>query len=161
MTTIISPTPFVGRRIEDIRARHDWSAQLGVPAHVTLLGPFLDPAEVDGQIVGRLREIVSGQRRFHATFDRLALLGDVACLLPADPSPFEHLHRTLHEHWPHLPRRSGHQVTVARDLNDAEFELLANSIEPLLPLVGSVREVMLLATDGNGGVQTMQTFDLV
>jgi hypothetical protein len=43
MTTIVAPTPFVGQVIDSLRLAYDWSAGRGVPAHLTLLGPFLGP----------------------------------------------------------------------------------------------------------------------
>ena len=39
--TLIAPVPFAEAAVGLLRARHDWAARRGVPAHVTLLGPLV------------------------------------------------------------------------------------------------------------------------
>lgn len=159
-TTIVAPTPFVGGHVERIRQANDWSAQLGVPAHVTLLGPFLEPSALDETVVRRLEHVFGRHAAFATSFTRVVRVGNVACLLPDDPRPFEHLHEALRQQWPQFPRRSLHQITVARDIVGREFDRLAAELAPLLPLSGSIHQAVLFAADGEGPARPLDRFDL-
>jgi hypothetical protein len=150
MTTIIAPTPWVGAEVEVLRTEHDWSAKLGVPAHITLLGPFVEQAAITSEIHVRLKRALTGLRRVPVVLERLELFEDVACLLPRDPKPIADIQQRLHQEWPHLERRSLQHVTVARGLNPGTFDQVRARVEPLLPLQGEIIEASLwVASDGS------------
>jgi hypothetical protein len=65
----------------DIRKAHDWSAKLGVPAHLTVVGPFLPPRAISQDVLRRLGAIFSGQPPVSVSLDRMRRLGDAACLV--------------------------------------------------------------------------------
>ena len=44
--------------VSDWRAQYDWSAQRGVPAHITLLYPFAPTEKVDGELLSQLRKLL-------------------------------------------------------------------------------------------------------
>jgi hypothetical protein len=60
-TTVIALAPFAGDEVEQIRLAEDWSARLAVPAHITLLGPFLPAEEITAEALGRVRDIFAFQ----------------------------------------------------------------------------------------------------
>jgi hypothetical protein len=161
MTTIIAPTPFVGAEIEAIRGEHDWSAELGVPAHITLLGPFLDPDAITSRVLDRLESAVAEHRAIPITFERLELVGDVACLLPASGSRIAALQAALHATWPHLQARELQHVTVARSLSMEDFDRIARRVAPFLPTSGVVDEILLVASrDEHAPARTIRTLRL-
>ena len=43
------------------RAQHDWSAQRGVPAHITILYPFVPTEKVDEGLLTQLRELFAAE----------------------------------------------------------------------------------------------------
>jgi 2'-5' RNA ligase len=161
MTTIIAPTPFVGRRIEEIRYERDWSASLGVPAHITLLGPFLHPDSVGPGIVARLAQILARYPPPVIRLEELRLVDDVACLIPTETEALAAISRELHEAWPQTASHGGlHHVTIARDVNKAVFETLQAELSSLLPLKGSITEAHLLERRGTAPVRTIARLEL-
>ncbi len=74
------------------RARLDLSAREGVPAHATVLYPFLPPAEIGPEVMTELSRLFAGVPRFSFTLDKVRWFGEsVVWLGPADESPFRAL----------------------------------------------------------------------
>ena len=46
--------------VQAYRERFDPSAALGVPAHITLLYPFIEPEKIDSDILGKVTECFRG-----------------------------------------------------------------------------------------------------
>jgi hypothetical protein len=67
------------------RARHDKSAGWGVPAHVTVLYPFLPPERIDTAVLGRLATVVSGVNPFETTFGATGWFGEEVVYLVPEP----------------------------------------------------------------------------
>jgi hypothetical protein len=154
MSTILAPVPFAGEAVESIRREWDWSASLGVPAHITLLGPFLHPNEITSIVIERLEKLVSDCTAIAIELDRLALIGHTACLLPRDGRAVAELSAHLERAWPAVRGRDSQHVTLARGVETMSFERLANLVEPLLPLAGSINRVELLVRrDGANAVR--------
>ncbi|AWS41654.1 2'-5' RNA ligase family protein [Streptosporangium sp. 'caverna'] len=88
MKIVIGPTalivkvpeaePVVGRW----RERFDPFAARGVPAHVTVLYPFLDNGRIDDRLLGELRELFAAQASFEVRFDRCGRFPEVLYLAP-------------------------------------------------------------------------------
>jgi 2'-5' RNA ligase len=85
-TALICRVPEAERYIARYRERYDPSARRNVPAHVTVLYPFMAPAEIDAHVLGRLRAIA----RDVPCFDyRLARTRRFPVALYLDPEPGE------------------------------------------------------------------------
>lgn len=78
ITTLIAPVPLAEPVVGELRQQHDWSARAGVPAHITLLGPFLAPAAVTGATLHRLRDIFASERPLDFNLGELQSVGSVA-----------------------------------------------------------------------------------
>ena len=63
-TALICRVPEAERYIARYRERYDPSARRNVPAHVTILYPFVPLAQIDDDVVARLREIAAGVHCF-------------------------------------------------------------------------------------------------
>jgi hypothetical protein len=73
------------------RARLDASARDGVPAHLTVLYPFLPAGLIDNAVLALLAGLFAGVRAFRFTLDRVDWFGDdVVWLGPHDEAPFRH-----------------------------------------------------------------------
>ena len=71
------------------RSRYDWSAAAGVPAHVTVLYPFLPLDQVTGDVIDRLAGIVAAEAVFDVTFAAFGRFpGAVLWLEPEPADPF-------------------------------------------------------------------------
>jgi 2'-5' RNA ligase len=70
------------------RAALDASARHGVPAHLTVLYPFLPPGLIDDAVLASLGDLFAGVAAFRFTLDRVGWFGDdVVWLGPHDEAP--------------------------------------------------------------------------
>src|SRR6185312_17562283 len=60
-TALIVVVPEAEPAVRELRLAHDWSAALGVPAHITILFPFAAPAEIDE---AGIADVVASVRAF-------------------------------------------------------------------------------------------------
>ena len=133
------------------RARHDASARDGVPAHLTVLYPFLPPAEIGPDDLAGLSRLFAGVPRFAFTLDRVRWFGEsVVWLGPSDESPFRALTELAAEAHPGCSPYGGiHEdvvphLTVGHDGELAELRAAAEAVSPLLPIAAEATEVTLM-----------------
>ena len=131
-------------------ARNRWdSAGLAVPAHVTILFPFLAPESIDEGVETILREIASAVDSFEVRFDRVGRFTDVVWLAPEPVDPFARLTDAVASRWPDHPPYGGafeqvvHHLTVADCAPAAILEELERGLAGSLPLAAPVRELTL------------------
>jgi 2'-5' RNA ligase len=127
--------PVVGRW----RRAHTYDAPLGLPAHVTILYPFVPHAELT-EAEPRLAEVVAGHEAFDATFARTARFPDLLYLEPQPAERFLRLTEAVTATWPeHPPYEGAHDVviphlTVAESQDASLLDAIASEIEPRLPI---------------------------
>lgn len=148
------------------RSRYDRSAAVGVPAHVTVLYPFLPLEQVTGDVVTRLAEIVAAEPVFDVTFAAFGRFpGAVLWLDPEPADPFRRLTHAIWAAWPQAPPYGGAYDGVVPHLTVAEHDdetLLAEitaDVTPRLPVRMTVARAQLLAV-GDGAWTTQATFPL-
>src|SRR5215831_5332630 len=84
-TALIVPVPAAEPLVGPWRSRFDAAAVAGgVPAHVTVIYPFLDRGLLDDGVLGELAEVFARQRAFEA---RLARCGRFPGVLYLAPEP--------------------------------------------------------------------------
>lgn len=150
------------------RALLDANARLGVPAHVTVLFPFLPPAQIDAIVVATLRRILAGAAAFDFRLTRTAWFGDeVLWLAPEDPQPFRILTELVHTAFPDFPPFEGQfddvvpHLTVAHGCGFEEMRAAERALEQHLPVRGRARAVTLMVqSDDSGGWARRTTFPL-
>ena len=59
-SAVILPVPEADAVIGEWRRRLDRSAAWGVPAHVTLLFPFVAPADIDARVLAAVADAIAG-----------------------------------------------------------------------------------------------------
>ena len=154
-TAVVVLLPEAGAVVDDHRLRFDHSRAWGVPAHLTVLYPFVPPGEVDDAVLAALAGAVRGVPPFDCVLAETAWFGDdVLWLAPSDDRPFRELIRTVSAAFPdHLPYGGAHgaepvpHLTVAeRGLaDDTEMRAAEASVRERLPIHASVRSVALIA----------------
>jgi 2'-5' RNA ligase len=139
--------PLVGR----FRADLDVAASLGVPAHVTVIFPFVAPDLIDDAVIGALAEAVGSVSAFTATFKRVAWFERTVMWLAPEPAePFLALTNAVWQRFPSCPPYGGvHQhvvphLTVGIDHPADVLESAARAVEPGLPITGSVTAAVLM-----------------
>jgi 2'-5' RNA ligase len=141
--------------LERIRRDFDRSAALGVPAHVTILYPWLPPAALTPDAREELREIVRETPVFAVRFARARRWPEVAYLEPEPAEPFAALIGRAAARYPEFPPYGGTIAEVIPHLTlvenaDAPLDEVANQAVLHLPFERVVRsiEVLIEGTDG-------------
>ncbi|MGW0807551.1 2'-5' RNA ligase family protein [Nonomuraea sp. NPDC002799] len=143
--------PVVGRW----RQLFDSSTSAGVPAHVTVLVPFLDIGRVDATVIDELGALIGEHGPFTVRFDQCRRFSDVLYLAPTADQPFRALTEAVAARWPEAPPYGGQfteiipHLTVACSqqahvLDEVEAELTAR-----LPVSAGVASVSLFVSDGD------------
>jgi 2'-5' RNA ligase len=132
------------------RARLDPSARDGVPAHLTVLYPFLPPAEIGPGVVAALADLFAGVPRFSFSLDRVRWFGDaVVWLGPSDDAPFRALTALTAAAYPSCPPCGQHRepdphLTIGHGGPAEEMRAAAAAVAPLLPITAEATEVTLM-----------------
>ncbi|MCD2192702.1 2'-5' RNA ligase family protein [Actinomycetospora endophytica] len=152
-TAVLALIPAAEPAVGKHRRALDPTTAAGVPAHVTVLYPFVPPAEVTTTTVATLRAAVSPVAPFACRFTGTGWFGeDLLWLAPTPADPFAELTRRVwrsfpeqvpyggeHEPHPHLTVGYGSHASLEA-LRAAEAEL-----RPSLPVEAAVDRLHLLA----------------
>jgi 2'-5' RNA ligase len=137
------------------RRAHTYDAPLGMPAHVTILYPFVPRAEL-AEAEPRLAELVAGHAAFDATFARTARFPEVLYLEPEPAERFLQLTGAVVAAWPeHPPYESVHDtvvphLTVAESEDASLLDSIASEVEPRLPVRQRVAAASLFVEGDDG-----------
>ena len=151
---VAAAEPFVGRWRNDL----DPQARLGVPAHVTVLYPFVPPDRLDEAAVVHLHELISPLPAFGFDLVRTGWFDDgpTLWLAPEPAEPFLQLTVALTRAFPEYPPYGGQYAEVvphltvgvrgsAEHLGRAERELRQH-----LPMRARATAVTLMAERPDG-----------
>jgi 2'-5' RNA ligase len=168
-SALIVTIPEAEDAVAEHRAQFDDAAAFGIPAHVTVIFPFIPPPEVDARVIETLAAAISTVPKFQATFESTGWFGtNVLWLAPGPAAAFVALIAAAAEAFPDYPPFGGrHDVVVPHltvghadapesDLHKAEEQVLRR-----LPIRASVTEVALwCGTDVPGGWRRTMGFPL-
>jgi 2'-5' RNA ligase len=149
--------PVVGQH----RARLDASAPLGVPAHITVLFPFMPPGRIDETVLAELERLFAAVTRFRFRLDDTGWFGDdVLWLAPRDPCPLRALTQRVFEAFPAFPPFEGQfddvvpHLTIGhgRPLND--LHIAEESVQAQLPIDSHATAVTLMTQQSAAGPWT-------
>jgi 2'-5' RNA ligase len=155
-SALLLPVPAAERAVGEHRARLDASARDGVPAHVTVLYPFLPPAEIGPEVLAELARLFAAVPRFSFALDRVRWFGEsVVWLGPSDEAPFRKLTALAVEAYPScLPYRDAYEDVVphltvghldtGHPGGPAELRAAGAAVRPLLPIATEATEVILM-----------------
>ncbi|GAA5020692.1 2'-5' RNA ligase family protein [Streptomyces siamensis] len=136
------------------RERLDPSARVGVPAHVTVLFPFLHERRIDSDTHTALGEVIGRHRPFEARFARCGGFPGILYLTPEPEAPFRRLTEAIADRWPETPPFGGQfddvvpHLTVAQGQDAAVLEQVETGLRRRLPVTASVSAVDLMVYDG-------------
>jgi 2'-5' RNA ligase len=139
------------------RLAHDPAAALGVPAHVTILYPFVPPSELRPDVLEAVAAIAGAHGPFEVRLPRVSSFPTAIYLEPEPASPFRALTRAIEARFPEHPPYEGRFEQVVPHLTLAMCEptevaelvaRIAADLAPRLPLVVRVEMLTLLDSDG-------------
>ena len=150
-SALIVAVPAAEPAVAGLRARYDRAASWGVPAHITVLFPFLAPALIDDAVLATTFEAVASVPRFELTLRRTAWFGDkVLWLAPEPAEPLRALTTAVWQRFPQTPPYEGAFGDVVPHLTVADGhprEVLAqveHAVAAHLPIRQSVETVRLI-----------------
>jgi 2'-5' RNA ligase len=156
-------------RVGDLRQRFDASAGLGVPAHVTVLFPFMPPEQINADVVRRAQAALAPLAPFALRLLRVGRFAATAWLAPEPAQPFIALTEALVGAFPgFLPFRGEHASVVPRlsvahgsgeeaEIAAAELARRMHAHGPVESFCGSVA----LLDNASGPWRDRQVFALV
>ena len=100
--------------VNRLRERMDPSAADGVPAHITLIYPFMPPSELKDDVRRRIEEIIAAEPAFPFVLGAVRRWPDVVYLEPAPEEPFRRLTAALARAFPDYPPYEGALKTLFR-----------------------------------------------
>ena len=163
-SALIITVPAAEPLVHEWRKRYD-NAALGIPAHVTLIFPFVPAEEIGEELVAELRDLFADQPAFAFTLARVGRFADVAWLAPDPSDPFRRLTDLIFSRYPEYPPYEGlHEeviphLTVA--MGDAALQDEVDAaLSPHLPMAAHAGEVTLLAEDESGHWSESERFPL-
>jgi len=156
-SALLLPVPAAEDAVGGLRAVLDLSAPEGVPAHVTVLYPFLAASLIDDPTLHVLGRLFASVGRFGFTLDRVGWFGEsVVWLGPRDERPFRALTELAFGAFPACPPYRGQYADVVPHLtvghagdHVAEDPLRAlraaeDAVRPHLPITAEATEVILM-----------------
>lgn len=148
VVTVPAAEPVVG----PWRAELDQSAAWGVPAHITVLFPFVAAEQLDAAAVARLAAAVASVPAFHLTLDSVAWFGDeVVYLAPHDDGPFRALTAAVGAAFGGLQPYGGQygpdpvpHLTVGHGHPRARLQEAADAVQARLPIEADIADAVLM-----------------
>ncbi len=156
-TAVVVPVPSAEPLVARHRARLDAAAAKGVPAHVTVLYPFVAPAGLTARCMERLASAVASVPSFDGVLEAPAWFGDEVAWLRPDPSAhrsFVALTRAVWRAFPGCPPYGGafgDEVTPHLTVGESRIggvdavRAAVADMERHLPVRFSARSAVLLA----------------
>ena len=152
-TALIVRVPEAEPLVADLRARLDPSAAEGLPAHVTVLVPFVPLADLDAAARARLEAALGAHAAFDFELVRVGRFERTAWLAPEPATPFVALTRAVMRAFPGMQPYGGRHTAIVPHLTaaDGDAEAAAEAAATLAtrltaqgPVRARCREVELL-----------------
>lgn len=170
-SALIIVVPEAEPLVRELRQRFDWSAAQSVPAHITILYPFMPPSEITPEVLNELRDLFARFPAFEFTLPETRRFPTVLYLAPSPAEPFKTLTRAVVERYPEYPPYDGKvavsdltphltmadQITAGQ-IDDLEREFL-NQHGAQLPVKSQAHEVTLIE-NSPGRWETRDVFKL-
>jgi 2'-5' RNA ligase len=155
-SAILVPVPEAEELIGDWRAVHDPKARTGVPAHITLVVPWVPPEQLKPEHFEELEELLADQGPFDYSLDRVGWFGQrVLWLAPTPADPFKRLTAMLASHFDTPPWKGEFAEVVPHLTVGLAGHAVGNTLEEAaedlptkLPVRCRAREVDVMCGDG-------------
>lgn len=147
--------------VPTLRLAHDAVAANGIPAHVTVLVPFVPRERVTAEVREAVADLFGAIPSFEYRFDRVARFGDTTVYLVPEPAgAFARLTDAAHARWPEHPPYGGAfdvvipHLTVGDGLEGAAADALEVAAARALvrhgPIAGRATDVALVTKGADG-----------
>jgi hypothetical protein len=151
---VVVPVPDAEPLVSPWRCRFDTSAARGMPAHITILYPFLKPRWLTDDVIAELTDACVRQPALDVVFQRTARFTEVLYLDPEPADGLLALTFDLARRWPEAPPYNGEfdeivpHLTVAQGVSGDVLDAVDSELSTSLPLATRLAEAHLLVFDG-------------
>ena len=154
--------------VKDLRERYDPTAAVGVPAHITVLFPFVPPNLITDSDLARAAEIFQRFRSFEFRLEQVGRFPESLYLAPEPDEPFISLTEAIVHEFPEYPPYGGKFTEIIPHLTvanrSAEFSSIAEAelLEKVRDLgpIHAVCNVIKLYENSSGLWRWAQSFPL-
>ncbi len=164
-SALVILVPDVEVLVKSFRDRHDPLAAVGVPAHITLLYPFIAPDEIGSAVLDELTQCFQRFPPFEFSFAETRRFPGVLYLAPEPAEPFRELTLAIWDLWPSTPPYGGQHSDIVPHLCvaqiadklqlDAVAEAFGRASIGQLPIRMKAQEVALMDnTSGRWQIRT-------
>ena len=167
-TAFIVSVPEAEAHVASLRNRFDASVRLGVPAHITVLVPFMAPEQITPSVLAQIQAALSQVSSFAFSVSQVRRLPATAYLAPEPVEPFIALTEALVHTFPEFPPFGGEHESIVPHLtvangNASEAEVAAAELQAVVqsngPISGFCSSVSLLE-NSSGLWREMHVFAL-
>jgi 2'-5' RNA ligase len=158
-TAVLIPVPEAEDVVREIRTALDPAAARGIPAHVTLLYPFVPPDRLTDDVLERVAEVIGGVPPFEAELTEPGWFGDSVLWLRPEPADrFAEITSALWRAFPEHPPYAGAftssvpHLTVGQDVSRELMQSAATDVVPRLPIPFAVEHAVLMTGDPDDDV---------
>lgn len=168
-TAFVVRVPEAEEHVRALRERFDPSARLGVPAHITILVPFMPPELVSDSVRAKITDALAAVAPFAFVLHRVARFPTTTYLVPEPAEPFAALTSALVARFPQfLPYGGAHGRSVVPHLtvaygDSAEAEEAERELEKRMKSGGPIRSTcssVALLEDSTGRWEEIHVFEL-
>ncbi|WP_022886538.1 2'-5' RNA ligase family protein [Glaciibacter superstes] len=151
-SAIVVEFPSLDEHVDSYRNQLDPSRAWGMPAHVTLLYPFVAPSDLNEEFLGRVESSLAGVTPFDVSFFEVKWFGDQVVWLHPSPSlPLKVMTDRLMAEFPTLKPYGGAitvpipHLTVGDGADLDKLKSVASRLEAVLPLSAHVTTVSIMS----------------
>ena len=165
-SAILLPVPEADPLVGRWRARYDESAKAGIPAHISLLYPFLPPDRISDKDVERLGSLFASVPRFRYDLKAVGRFPHVVYLAPDPDEPMRALTERIWALYPETPPYGGvfdqviPHVTVANFDDEDILNQAEAAVRPGLPIRSYATEAWLMTQVDDEGWKIDRRFPL-
>lgn len=153
-TGLVIPVPAADALLASVETRHPGTVRQGVPAHVSLLYPFVGAAELDERVTQAVNELVAGHQPMPVDFVECYRRGGFVALRPHPIDGLTELTSKTRDRWPDVVPYEGvygdvePHLTVATRAPEEAAVTIERDVSEQLPISAELREVWLVAFEG-------------
>jgi 2'-5' RNA ligase superfamily len=157
-TALVVPLRAADPVIGDLRRAHTPSGREGMPAHSTVLAPFIHASRLDSLDRRRLSDAIGRFPAFDLRLSSFGLFDDIGCLwlAPHPRRPFAELTEALLDIYPEVdyPPAGADEivphVTIGGRLSEEQQEKIKRAVGPHLPIRARADRVALFERGAGG-----------
>ena len=147
--------------------QHDPSAAAGIPPHLTLMFPFLPPADLTTPKIDELEQLITRAKPFDYGLTRVSEFEQgVVYLVPEPAAPFVAMTREIGRQFGLLPfggefgEEAVAHLTVAVQASPSVREQIGDKLGPALPIPLRAVEAWLMAGSHEAGWKVIRRMPL-